>query len=62
MHQSQRTLSEDLTTARLKLDDLRTEIADLRDRLAEGVAILSFAPGGVTVFGLHFESRHSEQL
>jgi hypothetical protein len=25
--------------------------------LAEGVALLSFAPGGVSVFGLHFESR-----
>jgi hypothetical protein len=25
--------------------------------LAEAVAILSFAPGGITVFGLHFENR-----
>lgn len=23
--------------------------------LAEGIALLSFAPGGVTIFGLHFE-------
>lgn len=28
--------------------------------LAEGVAILAFAPGGVKVFGLHFEAKHPE--
>lgn len=27
--------------------------------LAKGIAILSFAPGGVTTFGMHFEAKHS---
>lgn len=39
----------------------RGETAEAFNRLAEGVAILSFAPGGVKAFGLHFESRHPEQ-
>lgn len=29
---------------------------------AKGVAALSFAPGGVTTFGMHFESTHPEAL
>lgn len=27
------------------------------NRMAEGVALLSFAPGGVTIFGMHFEAN-----
>lgn len=29
---------------------------DLLEKLAEGVAVLSFAPLGVTVFGLHYDA------
>jgi hypothetical protein len=28
------------------------------NHLAEGIACLAFAPGGVTVFGLHWEAKH----
>lgn len=34
--------------------------AEVFNRLAEGVAILSFLPGGVTFFGVHYEAKHSE--
>lgn len=34
--------------------------AEAFNRLAEGVACLAFAPGGVRVFGLHFEAKHGE--
>jgi len=30
------------------------------NRLAEGVACLAFAPGGVKTMGMHFEARHPE--
>lgn len=33
------------------------ETAAAFNSLAEGVAILAFAPGGVTVFGMHFEAK-----
>ena len=36
------------------------ETAKAFNSLAEGVAILAFAPGGVKVFGLHFEAKHPE--
>lgn len=32
------------------------ESAAAFNALAEGVAVLAFAPGGVTIFGLHFEA------
>lgn len=32
------------------------EVADLFNRTAEAIAILSFSPGGVRIFGMHFES------
>lgn len=35
----------------------RGEAAAAFNRLAEGVAALSLMPGGVTVFGAHFETR-----
>lgn len=35
----------------------RGETAEAFNRLAEGIACLSFAPGGVTVLGLHFETH-----
>lgn len=34
------------------------ETAHAFSRLAEGLAALSFAPGGVTFLGLHFEAKH----
>jgi len=34
------------------------ESADAFNRLAEGVACLSFIPGGVTVFGTHYENEY----
>jgi hypothetical protein len=36
----------------------RGETAAAFNKLAEGIAVLAFAPGGVKVFGLHFEARH----
>lgn len=36
------------------------ETAKVFNQLAEGVAILAFAPGGVRCFGLHFEATHPE--
>ena len=33
------------------------ECADMFNRTAEAVAILSYSPGGVTVFGSHFEAK-----
>ena len=36
----------------------RGESAKAFNKLAEGIAILAFAPGGVTAFGLHFEAKH----
>lgn len=34
------------------------ETAEAFNRLAEGVAILSFAPGGVDLFGRHWENSY----
>jgi hypothetical protein len=36
------------------------ETAKAVNKLAEGLAIMSFAPGGVKAFGLHFEAKHPE--
>lgn len=36
--------------------------AEAFNRLAEGVACLSFVPGGVTVFGQHWENELVEEL
>lgn len=36
------------------------ETAAAFNRLAEGIACLAFAPGGVTAFGLHFEAPSIE--
>ena len=33
---------------------------DAFNRLAEGLAALSFSPGGVTFSGLHFEAQHPD--
>ena len=35
------------------------ETADAFNRLAEGIACLAFAPGGVHALGLHFEANRS---
>lgn len=37
------------------------ESAAAFNHLAEGVACLSFAVGGVTTMGMHFEATHPEQ-
>lgn len=34
------------------------ETAEAFNRLAEGIAALSFAPGGVEFLGLHFTNKH----
>jgi hypothetical protein len=34
------------------------ESAAAFNALAKGIAVLAFAPGGVTTFGLHFEAKH----
>lgn len=36
------------------------ETAAAFNALAEGMAICSFCPGGVRLFGLHFEGKHPE--
>ncbi len=36
------------------------ETAAAFNALAEAIAALSFAPGGVTLFGQHWESQHPE--
>ncbi len=36
------------------------ESAAAFNALAKGIACLSFAPGGVTTFGMHFENTHPE--
>lgn len=36
----------------------RGETAAAFNKLAEGIAICAFAPGGVKIFGLHFEAKH----
>jgi len=33
------------------------EAADLFNRTAKAIAVLSFVPGGVTLFGCHYESK-----
>lgn len=38
------------------------ETAEYFAELAEAIAALSFFPGGVTVFGQHWESHHPEQV
>jgi len=38
----------------------RGETAAAFNALARGIAILSFVPGGVTVFGERFENRHPD--
>ncbi len=35
------------------------ETANAVNHLAEGVACLAFVPGGVTIFGQHFEAKHA---
>jgi hypothetical protein len=37
------------------------ESARAFNALAEGLAILAFAPGGVRAFGLHFEAKHAAE-
>lgn len=37
------------------------ETARAFNALAEALAILSFVPGGVRAFGLHFEARHPDR-
>lgn len=34
------------------------ETAGVFNALAEGIALLAFAPGGVTIFGNHYEAPH----
>lgn len=41
------------------------ETAKIANELARGIAILSFVPGGINTFGLHFENRldnHNEEM
>lgn len=33
------------------------EVADLFNKLAKAIAIMSFLPGGISCFGFHFESK-----
>jgi hypothetical protein len=35
----------------------RGETAQRFDQVAEIIAVLSFYPGGITIFGLHFDAR-----
>ena len=38
----------------------RGEAAEGFNALAEAIAALSFVPGGITIFGQHWENRHPE--
>lgn len=38
----------------------RGEVATVFNRVAKAIAILSFLPGGVTLFGSHWESKMEE--
>ena len=38
------------------------EVAEVFNTLACNIAILSYAPGGVDCFGLHFETVESDDL
>lgn len=40
----------------------RGETADAFNALAEGMACITFARGGVRIFGLHFEAIHPEAV
>ncbi|GIW05193.1 MAG: hypothetical protein KatS3mg059_1813 [Thermomicrobiales bacterium] len=42
--------------------DTRGRAAELFNRLARGIAILAFFPGGVMVFGRHWEASEIVQL
>jgi hypothetical protein len=42
----------------LFLSKKKRESAKAFNAVAEAIAILSFAPGGVTIFGNHWESKH----
>ena len=37
------------------------ETAELFNRTAEAIAVLSFCPGGVTLFGSHWETKLEEE-
>lgn len=36
------------------------EVADAFNKLARGIAILSYCPGGITIFNEHFETQYPE--
>lgn len=40
--------------------NVKGEVADLFNRTAEAIAILSFLPGGITIFGQHWEGTQRE--
>jgi len=37
------------------------ETAEIFNRTAKAIAVLAFCPGGVTIFGQHFEARKESQ-
>lgn len=55
-HESAQVVAEkgDVILYRSKRKD---ETAKAFNQLARGIAVLAFVPGGVTVFGLHFEAN-----
>lgn len=46
----------------LFLGPKKGDTAKAFNELTKGIAVLSFAPGGVTLFGLHFEDVHPESV
>lgn len=46
----------------LFLGPKKGDTAKAFNKLAEGVAALSFVPGGITVFEMHFEATHPDSL
>ena len=38
------------------------EAADMFNKMAEGIALMSFLPGGVRVFGVHWDTTHPDTL
>jgi hypothetical protein len=40
---------------------VKRKTREMMGKLVDGVAVLSFAPGGITIFGLHFDAEELRQ-
>jgi hypothetical protein len=44
------------------LFSVKRKTSEMMGKLVEAVAVLSFAPGGITIFGLHFDAEELRKL